>query len=86
MGAKNDIHENPTQSGEQSSVGRLEGWSDDLTTKHGNLVSEQDELNGQLVALAATKERQLEKSDEGEIEKRQGHYPASSDQASSRKT
>ena len=44
-------------------------------------MSEHDNLNGQLVAVAATKERQLEESDEGEIEKREGHGPVLSDQA-----
>ena len=76
----------PTQSGEQRSIGRSEGRSDHLTTEHGNLVSEHDDFDGQLVAVAATEEHQLEDSDEGEVEKRQGHGPVSSPQADSRKS
>ena len=75
----------PTQSGEQCSIGRPEGRSDHLTTEHGNLVSEHDDFNGQLVAVAATEEHQLENSDEGEVDKRQGHGPVSSPSADSRK-
>src|SRR5665213_3103378 len=76
----------PTQSGEQCSIGRAEGRSDHLTTEHGNLVSEHDDFNGQLVAVAATEEHQLENSDEGEVDKRQGHGSVSSPQADPRKT
>ncbi len=45
----------PTQSGEQGSIVRLEGRSDRLATKYGNLVSEHDDFNGQLLAVAVTK-------------------------------
>ena len=76
----------PTQSGEQCPIGRPEGRSDHLATEHGNLVSEHDDFNGQLVAVAATEEHQLENSDEGEVDKRQGHGPVSSPQADPRKT
>jgi hypothetical protein len=68
----------PAQSGEQCPIGRPEGRSDHLTTEHGNLVSEHDDFNGQLVAVEAIDEQQLEDSDEGEVEKRQGHGPVSS--------
>jgi hypothetical protein len=75
----------PTQSGEQRSIGGPEGRSDHLTTEHGNLVSEHDDFNSQLVAVASTEEHQLEDSDEGEVEKRQGHGLVSSSQADPRK-
>jgi len=75
----------PTQAGEQCPVRRLEGRSDHLTTEHGNLMSEYDDFNGQLVAVAATEEHQLEDSDEGEVDKRQGQGPVSSIQADPRK-
>jgi hypothetical protein len=76
----------PTQSGEQCPIGRREGRSDHVATEHGNLVSEHDDLNGQLVAVPSTEAHQLEDSDEGEVEKRQGHGPVSSAQAFPRKT
>jgi hypothetical protein len=65
----------PAQPGEQCPIGRPEGRSDHLTTEHGNFVSEHDDFNRQLVAVAATEEHQLEDSDEREVEKRQGHGP-----------
>jgi hypothetical protein len=43
----------PTQSGDQCPIGRPEGGSDHLATEHGNLVSEHDDFNGQLVAIAS---------------------------------
>ncbi len=76
----------PTQSGEQGPIGRPEGRSDHLATEHGNLVSEHDDFDRQLVAVAPTEEHQLEDSDEGEVEKREGHGPVSSPQADSRKS
>ena len=76
----------PTQSGEQSSIGRPEGRSGHLATEYGNLVSEHDDFNGQLLVVAVTEEHQLEESDEGEVEKRQGHGPVSSCQVDSRKS
>ena len=76
----------PTQSGEQSSIGRPEGRSGHLATEYGNLVSEHDDFNGQLLTVVVTEEHQLEESDEGEVEKRQGHGPVSSCQVDSRKS
>ena len=75
----------PARSGEQCSIGRPEGRSDHLTTKHGNLVSEHDDLNSQLVAVTLTEAHQLKDPDEGEIEKRQGHGPVSPNKDDPRK-
>lgn len=55
----------PTQSGEQCPIGGSEGRSDHLMTEHCNLVSEHDDFNGQLVAVSATEEHQVEDSDKG---------------------
>jgi hypothetical protein len=76
----------PTHPGEQCSIGRLEDRSDHLATEHGNLVPEHDDFNGQLVAVAWSEAHQLVDSDEGKVEKRQGHEPVSSSQADRRKT
>ncbi len=76
----------PTQSGEQRSIGRPQGRSGHLTTEHGNLVSEHDDFDRQLVAVPSTEADQLEDSDEGQVEKRQGHGPVSSSRADPRKS
>jgi hypothetical protein len=39
-----------------------------LATKHGNLVTEHDDLGGQVVAIAAARTDQLEGLDEGKVE------------------
>ncbi len=46
----------PTQPGQQGSIGRPEGRSDHLATERGNLVSQHHDFDGQLVAVAATGE------------------------------
>jgi len=68
----------PAQTGEQCPIGRPEGRSDHPTTEHGYLVSEHDDFNRQLVAVVTAEGHQLEDSDEGKMEKRQGHGPVSS--------
>jgi hypothetical protein len=52
-----------------------------LTAQHGNLVAEQDHLDGEITAGAPAQSQQLEGSDEGEVEKREGHVPVSSSRA-----
>ena len=75
----------PTQSGKQGPIGRPEVRTGHLATEHGNLVSEHDDFNGQLVAVTATEEHQLKGSDEGEVQIGQGHGPVSSLKADPRK-
>jgi hypothetical protein len=65
-----------TQSGEQRSVRGPQRRSDHLTTQHSNLVAEHDDFNGQLVAVTPAQAQLLEDSDEGDVEKRQGHGPS----------
>ena len=84
------LHEEPTstssvqestQPGEQGTIRGSQGRSDDLTTEHGHLVAEHDDLDRQLVPVSPAQAHQLENSDEGEVEKREGHGPVSSSQA-----
>ncbi len=44
----------PTQPGEQSPIGRPEGRSDHLATEHGNLMTEHDEFDGQILVVTPT--------------------------------
>jgi hypothetical protein len=67
-----------TQSGEQRSVRGPQHWADHLTTEHGNLVAEHDDLDRQLFVVVPGEADQFEDSDEGNVEKRQGHGPVSS--------
>jgi hypothetical protein len=63
----------PTQPGKQRPIGRTKCRSGHLTTEHCNLVAEPDDFNGQLVTFTPAQMQQLEDSDEGNVEKREGH-------------
>jgi hypothetical protein len=60
--------------------------SDHLATEHGNFMAEHDDFNCQFVAVSPAQAQQLEDSGECEVEKRQGHGPASYRMADSRKS
>src|ERR1039458_9772897 len=47
------VHES-TQSGDQRSIRWTEYWASDLATKNGDLVTEHDDLDGQIVAVTVT--------------------------------
>jgi hypothetical protein len=57
------LHEEPaststvngsTESGEQGTIRGPQCRSDDLTAKHGNLVAQHDDLDGEIVTIALT--------------------------------
>jgi hypothetical protein len=65
------------QPGEQGSIGCLERWPGDLSTKNGDLVAENDDLDGQIGCVPSLQPQQLEHPNEAEVEERQGHRPPS---------
>ena len=69
--------EQSTQPCEQGTIRGPQCRSDDLTTEHGNLVAEHDDLDRQLVAVTLAEARQLQDPGEGEVEERLGHGPVS---------
>ena len=71
----------PAQPSEHCSIRWLQGRTRRLSAQDGDLVAEHDDLDGQVVAVAPSKEHQLEDSDKSEVEKRQGHGPVWSPQA-----
>jgi len=62
--------EQPTQPSKQSAIRGPQGRSDDLTAKHGDLVAEHDDLDGQVVPVPPAQAQQLEDPGEGEVEER----------------
>ncbi len=67
----------PTRSSEQRPIVRAKSRPGHLATEHGNLVAKHDELDGQFFVVMPNRTEQLEDSDEGKVEKRQGHGPVS---------
>lgn len=57
-----------------------------VATQDGDLVAEQDDLNGKLTVVVPAEAQQLDDSGEGEVEKRQGRGPVSCFRADSRKS
>ena len=49
-------------------------------------MSEHDDFNGQLIAVAATEDHQLEDPGKDEVDEREGHGPVSCVSADSRKS
>jgi hypothetical protein len=68
----------PTQPSEQRSICGSQGRSGHLATEHGNLVAEHDDFDRKFLVVVSNQAEPLEDSDEGEVEKRQGHGPVSS--------
>jgi len=65
------------QRGEQGPVSGSRRRSGDLLAKDRNLVTEDDDLNGQIGGVIAPQSQEFEHPDEGDIEKGQGHRPPS---------
>jgi hypothetical protein len=65
----------PIQPSEQRSICGSQGRSGHLATEHGDLVEEHDDFDGQIFVVVSDQAEQLEDSDEGEVEKEQGHGP-----------
>ena len=68
----------PTQPSEHRSICGSQGRSGHLATEHGNLVAEHDDFDRKFLVVVSNQAEPLEDSDEGEVEKRQGHGPVSS--------
>lgn len=78
--------EEAAEPGEQRPVGRLEGWAGHLTTEHGDLVAEHDNLDRQFVTITPGEREELERSDECQVEEGERHVSASSLSRSMRKS
>jgi len=63
----------PTQSGEQSPVAGSQRRAGHLAAKHGHFVSEHDDLDCQFAVLRAAESKQLEDSDESQVEEGERH-------------
>jgi hypothetical protein len=68
----------PAQSGERRSIRWLEGWTHYLSAQDGDLVTEHDHLDGQLLLLATYETTQLEQTDEGDVQEGERHASSSS--------
>jgi len=69
----------PTQTSEQRSIGWSPGRASHLTTQDVNLVAEHDDLERQFFVVMPDQAEQFDDSDEGEVERGQGHGPVSSE-------
>ena len=76
----------PTQSSEQRSIGWSPGRASHLTTQDVNLVAEHDDLDRQFFVVMPDQAEQFDDSDEGEVERGQGHGPVSSPRPTPRKS
>jgi hypothetical protein len=65
----------PTQASEHRSISGSQGRSGHLATEHGTLVAEHDDFDRKFLVVVSDQAEQLEDSDEGEVEKEQGHGP-----------
>jgi hypothetical protein len=89
------LHEEPIElpSGEQSaevgkecSVRRLQSRAVHLATENRHLVTEHDDLDGQIGDLGPLQSEDLHGPEEGEIEERESHGPCSRSQPLRRKS
>ena len=67
----------PTQSGEQCPLGRPEDRTGHLSAEDGHLMTEHDDLDGQIGLIGPLQAEDLHGPEEGEIEEREGHKPFS---------
>jgi hypothetical protein len=67
-----------SQTCEHGSIGWSERGPGDLSTKHGDLVAENDDLDGQISCVTPLQPQQLEHPNEAEVEEGQGQRPPSS--------
>ena len=68
--------EEPAQPGEERSVGWPECGSCHLAAQDRDLVSEHDDLDGQLPSATPAKPEQLEHANEGLVEEGERHNPS----------
>jgi hypothetical protein len=64
----------------------LQSRADHLAAQDGNLMSEHDHFNGQVLLLATQETGQLEGADEGNVEEGECHAPCSSPGSRQRST
>ena len=68
--------EHPAQPGEHRSVRWPQRRADDLAPQHRDLVTEHDDLDGQILLLAPREPHQLEQTNEGDVEEGERHDPS----------
>jgi hypothetical protein len=61
------------EAGEQSPISRLDLGSLDLAAEYGDFVAQDDDLDGQFVAVAPEKPDELNNPTEGQIAERESH-------------
>jgi hypothetical protein len=66
------------QSSEHCSIRWLQGRTRHLSAQDGDLVTEHDDLDGQVLLLTTRETDQLKNADEGNVEEGEGHAPSSS--------
>ena len=69
--------EQAAEAGTKRPVRRAQRRSDDLSTEDRHLVSEHDDLDGQIGIVGPLPAEHLNRPEEGEVEKREGHGPFS---------
>jgi hypothetical protein len=65
--------EQPSQPGQQRSIGRLECRTADLPAEHGYLATEHDHLDDQVLAVEPREPDQLANAEEQEVEEPERH-------------
>jgi len=63
----------PIQPPEQRSIAWLHERAGPLATQHRRLVAKNHDLDGEVVTVRSAQPKQLEQSDECQVEERQGH-------------
>jgi len=76
----------PAQSSEHCSIRWLQGWTVHVAAQDGDLVTEHDDLDGQVLLLTTGETDQLEHADEAKVEKGECHAPSSSPRSPQRKS
>ena len=89
------LHKEPTEShageqlaesGEQRSVWWPKGRTCNLAAENSHLVPEQDDLDGQVGVVRPLKTKELQRPDEGEVQKRECHGPFSAAMSTAEET
>lgn len=75
--ASASLAQEPAQPRQDGPVRWAQGGSSDLTAQYGDLMAEHDNLDGQVLLRAARQSEQLEETNEGNVEEREGHTPYS---------
>ncbi len=73
------------QARQKSTIRRSERRPFHLTAQHRDLVAQDNDLDGELVAIEPAKSDELKDSEEGEVAERESHNPSSPDSPGRRK-